>query len=1668
MDVVSVLVPILESGTLALPSHGGVLKAAPGFQLSATQRLLSSATGLFRQQSSNSSMLERMWAKLNVEPLSRTELQQVIITTYPQLSTVVDRLLDIYFMLSAGKHELSSDSTAEEYGLDSIGKFLSHDGRLISTRDLIKWCHRISKDFDVTQSVTANVVLQEALDCFCACLSKPDKRLPLAEAIGARLNVTKAKAEYYCCKYKPDVEVSQCSLKSGRANIPIKMAETLALNRPSAVNFAFTRDAAILLERVAVCVANMEPVLLVGETGVGKTSAVQYLAQQTGHHLNVINMNQQSDSADLLGGFKPVDLRLVVAPFREDFEAVFCQSFSRKQNIKFLGHIQECFAKKRWSDLLKLISHTQQQGVKKYEEGVEMHAKWVDIGKRLQQLKIQISQTENSLAFTFLEGTLVKALKAGDWVLLDEINLATTETLECLSGLLESTAGSVVLMERGDTKPIVRHPEFRLFACMNPATDVGKKDLPLGIRNRFTEIFVDELESVPDLKILVNEYLKGLSLTAAQVEGIVKFYLTIRNEAAKKLTDGTGHRPHYSLRTLCRALKHAASNPCGTVPRSLYEGFCLSFLTQVDRSSHPVVEQLICQHILGKSNMKSILKKPLPEPQGGGSLLFEGFWVPTGGKEPHTPENYILTPGVRANLKDLARVVSGGRYPVLIQGETSVGKTSLINWLAQSSGNHCVRVNNHEHTDIQEYVGCYTADEMGKLVFKEGVLVDAMRKGHWIILDELNLAPSDVLEALNRLLDDNRELFIPETQETIKAHPRFMLFATQNPPGQYGGRKVLSRAFRNRFVELHFDEIPSGELQTILHQRCLIPLSYCKKLVVAMLDLQTRRRSTGVFAGKQGYITLRDLFRWAERYHHTNKSNTGKYYDWDQHLADHGYLLLAGRVRKPEEADVIQEVIQKHLKRSVDPDRLFTLDDSTSPTTRELLCQFTQQPPEGFRHIVWTYGMRRMAVLVGTALQFGEPVLLVGETGCGKTSMCQLYAEMAQQKMFAVNCHMHTESSDFLGGLRPVRHANSQEGSSDSKKLFDWVDGPLVTSMKEGAMFLADEISLADDSVLERLNSVLEPERTLLLAEKGTSTGPGMKEEADVIVAKEKFRLFATMNPGGDYGKKELSPALRNRFTEIWCPQTTERQDLVSIIEHNLKSGIHLCNQEDGTSGIGRAIMDFVEWFINNEAGKRSTVSIRDILSWVHFINTCARTVEADGMETDSNCKLLDPPVAYVHGACLVFLDALGFSNTNAASMASASASRTLCLQYLLQQVEQMTGQKIDPAKFGLVETYSKHVDVTKADLFGIEPFYIPKGPLRVSSLTDYAIHAPTTSTNAQRLLRALQLTRPVLLEGSPGVGKTSLVAALARASGNELVRINLSEQTDVTDLFGADLPVEGGEGGQFAWRDGPLLRALKAGHWVVLDELNLASQSVLEGLNACLDHRAEVYVPELGMTFHVQHNKTRLFACQNPLNQGGGRKGLPKSFLNRFTQVYVDPLGLKDLLFITKSMYGMFDEDLLVKMIKFNSQMYEQTMVQCEWGQRGGPWEFNLRDVFRWCDLMIANQSPGHWAPEEYVHLIYSSRMRTNQDKEKVQALFIGVFGEHCQPYTSSRFFCITPHVLQVGHSFLTRQQQVTNSAANDQTKSAPKILHHSLGPLEALMKCIEMNWMAVLVCGK
>lgn len=73
-------------------------------------------------------------------------------------------------------------------------------------------------------------------------------------------------------------------------------------------------------------------------------------------------------------------------------------------------------------------------------------------------------------------------------------------------------------------------------------------------------------ESCSRLKVVLNNF-----LTCAELLLVCSFYLAVRKEAILHLVDGIGHRPHYSLRTLCRALKYVAGNPCISVQRSLYE-----------------------------------------------------------------------------------------------------------------------------------------------------------------------------------------------------------------------------------------------------------------------------------------------------------------------------------------------------------------------------------------------------------------------------------------------------------------------------------------------------------------------------------------------------------------------------------------------------------------------------------------------------------------------------------------------------------------------------------------------------------------------------------------------------------------------------------------------------------------------------------------------------------------------------------------------------------------------------------------------------------------------------------------------------------------------------------------------------------------------------------------
>lgn len=349
---------------------------------------------------------------------------------------------------------------------------------------------------------------------------------------------------------------------------------------------------------------------------------------------------------------------------------------------------------------------------------------------------------------------------------------------------------------------------------------------------------------------------------------------------------------------------------------------------------------------------------------------------------------------------------------------------------------------------------------------------------------------------------------------------------------------------------------------------------------------------------------------------------------------------------------------------------------------------------------------------------------------------------------------------------------------------------------------------------------------------------------------------------------------------------------------------------------------------------------------------------------------------------------------------------------------------------------------------FGI--FSIPRG-LQSPSPQSFSLEAPTTRDNVMRVVRACQLPKPIMLEGSPGVGKTSLIAALANICGHQLCRINLSDQTDLVDLFGSDLPVEGGEPGQFAWKDAEFLRALQEGHWVLLDEMNLAPQSVLEGLNAVLDHRGTVYIPELGRSF-VRHPSFRIFAAQNPLHQGGGRKGLPKSFLNRFTKVYVQEMSPNDLLLICRNLFPNYPPDLLQKMIMYMTVLNEETMVRRSFARQGAPWEFNLRDVIRWATLHTTDPLTH---PSHYLSAVVLQRFRTSEDRTRAFQLFSDLFDGATKLDPPPTF--ISSSHLQIGHYLGSRDGRLPDMRGG-------RVLQATLPALESLGMCVANGWLAIL----
>lgn len=162
----------------------------------------------------------------------------------------------------------------------------------------------------------------------------------------------------------------------------------------------------------------------------------------------------------------------------------------------------------------------------------------------------------------------------------------------------------------------------------------------------------------------------------------------------------------------------------------------------------------------------------------------------------------------------------------------------------------------------------------------------------------------------------------------------------------------------------------------------------------------------------------------------------------------------------------------------------------------------------------------------------GEGLLLVGPTGCGKTSgVTQVLAQlnMPAQRLTG---HRQMEFSDLTGHYTVV----------DGDMIF--VDGPLTAAMRFGHTFILDEMDMLTPGVGASLNTVIE-ENMVAIAENG----------GEVVKAAPGFRFIATANTAGSGDRTGLyqatlrqNAAFMDRFWVVEVGYPTPAQEL-SILE---------------------------------------------------------------------------------------------------------------------------------------------------------------------------------------------------------------------------------------------------------------------------------------------------------------------------------------------------------------------------------------------------------------------------------------------------------------------------------------------------------------------------------------
>ena len=179
----------------------------------------------------------------------------------------------------------------------------------------------------------------------------------------------------------------------------------------------------------------------------------------------------------------------------------------------------------------------------------------------------------------------------------------------------------------------------------------------------------------------------------------------------------------------------------------------------------------------------------------------------------------------------------------------------------------------------------------------------------------------------------------------------------------------------------------------------------------------------------------------------------------------------------------------------------------------------------------------------------------------------------------------------------------------------------------------------------------------------------------------------------------------------------------------------------------------------------------------------------------------------------------------------------------------------------------------------------------------------------------------PTFVTGLSGNGKTSMIREVCAKLKRDMVRVNITVETDEDDLLGGFRLVNG----ETVWQDGPLVVAMKTGAVALIDEVDLAShkimclQPIMEGQPIYLKKINEVVYPAEGFN---------IIATANTKGKGSsdgrfmGTNILNEAFLDRFSATFYQeyPSTAHEAKILKKqfAQHEMQEDDFVDKLVKW------------------------------------------------------------------------------------------------------------------------------------------------------